>query len=78
MGSKPPRFSQLLPIATAVHVPWGLQRDAAALELLFLLFSLISRVLLIFSHGKRHSLSKNINISGISHRSRLQMKPDGS
>lgn len=34
--------------------------------------------LFFFLCGRRCSLSKNTNLSGISHRSGLQMKPDGS
>lgn len=52
LGSKPPHFSQLLPIAAAVPVPWGPQRDTAALELFFLLFSPIPLLLLIVLHAR--------------------------
>lgn len=78
LGSKYPRSSELLPIAAAFLVLWGPQRDTAALRLVFLLFSPISLLLLVFLFGRRCSLSKNTSVSGISHRARLQMKPDGS
>lgn len=51
LGSKCPHSSELLPIAAAVLVLWGPQRDTAALWLVFLLFSPISLLLLIFYLG---------------------------
>lgn len=48
LGSKCPHSSELLPIAAAVLVLCGPQRDTAALWLVFLLFRPISLLLLFF------------------------------